>query len=90
MAKNGHGVIVLMPPHPRNESLQLPASPVKAQSTNQVGPPPYGIGAQILRDIGVTKCVCSPARKMPSMTGALNSVTGFVTSPSKSDHVPFR
>jgi 3,4-dihydroxy 2-butanone 4-phosphate synthase/GTP cyclohydrolase II len=38
----------------------------------------YGIGAQILRDLGVSKMqlLASP-RKMPSMTGFDPEVTGF-------------
>ena len=44
-------------------------------------PRTYGIGAQILRDLGVTKMrLLSSPRKMPSMTGFDLEVTGFVTS----------
>jgi 3,4-dihydroxy 2-butanone 4-phosphate synthase / GTP cyclohydrolase II len=41
----------------------------------------YGIGAQILRDLGVTrmKLLGSP-RRMPSMTGYGLEVTGFVAA----------
>ncbi|HRE16519.1 MAG TPA: bifunctional 3,4-dihydroxy-2-butanone-4-phosphate synthase/GTP cyclohydrolase II, partial [Rhodocyclaceae bacterium] len=55
------------------------------------GPPPkwdprsYGIGAQILRDLGVTRMrLLSSPRKMPSMTAGFDlEVTGFVTCPSE-------
>ena len=39
----------------------------------------YGIGAQILRDLGVTRMkVLGPPRKMPSMTGWDLEVTGYL------------
>jgi 3,4-dihydroxy 2-butanone 4-phosphate synthase/GTP cyclohydrolase II len=42
----------------------------------------YGIGAQILRDVGVgqMKLLANP-RKMPSMTGFNLEVTGYMDSP---------
>jgi 3,4-dihydroxy 2-butanone 4-phosphate synthase/GTP cyclohydrolase II len=47
-------------------------------------PRTYGIGAQILRDLGVTKMrLLSSPRRMPSMTGFDLEVTGFVTSPAE-------
>ena len=44
----------------------------------------YGIGAQILRDLGVRKMklLASP-RRMPSMTGFDLEVTGYVRSPAE-------
>ena len=44
----------------------------------------YGIGAQILRDLGVRKMklLASP-RRMPSMTGFDLEVTGYVSSPDE-------
>jgi 3,4-dihydroxy 2-butanone 4-phosphate synthase/GTP cyclohydrolase II len=42
----------------------------------------HGIGAQILRDLGVTRMrLLSSPRKMPSMTGFSLEVTGFVATP---------
>ena len=42
----------------------------------------YGIGAQILRQLGVGKMkLLSSPRRMPSMTGFDLEVTGFVTDP---------
>jgi len=39
----------------------------------------YGIGAQILRDLGVTRMkVLGAPRKMPSMTGFDLEVTGYL------------
>jgi 3,4-dihydroxy 2-butanone 4-phosphate synthase / GTP cyclohydrolase II len=74
------GVIVLL--H-RNESgealvgrLQQPeAAPIQARMDLRT----YGIGAQILRDLGVTKMkVMAMPRKMPSMTGFDLEVTGYL------------
>lgn len=46
----------------------------------------YGIGAQILRDLGVRKMklMASP-RRMPSMTGFDLEVTGYMASPTESE-----
>ena len=44
----------------------------------------YGIGAQILRDLGVSKMkLLSKPRKMPSMTGFDLKVSGYVNGESK-------
>jgi hypothetical protein len=57
-------------------------APPRAQA--KWDPRTYGIGAQILRDLGVTKMrLLSSPRKMPSMTGFDLEVTGFVTSPAE-------
>ena len=87
LAKNGHGVIVLMHRPEDGEALlarlngQNGNAP-RAQS--KWDPRTYGIGAQILRDLGVTKMrLLSSPRRMPSMTGFELEVTGFVTSPAE-------
>jgi 3,4-dihydroxy 2-butanone 4-phosphate synthase / GTP cyclohydrolase II len=84
LAKNGHGVIVLMHRPEDGEAIlsrltgSAPSAPVKWD------PRTYGIGAQILRDVGVSKMrLLSSPRKMPSMTGFGLEVSGFVTSPSE-------
>jgi 3,4-dihydroxy 2-butanone 4-phosphate synthase/GTP cyclohydrolase II len=42
----------------------------------------YGIGAQILRDVGVGRMrLLANPRKMPSMTGFNLEVTGYMDSP---------
>ncbi|MEK9816464.1 MAG: bifunctional 3,4-dihydroxy-2-butanone-4-phosphate synthase/GTP cyclohydrolase II, partial [Limnobacter sp.] len=44
----------------------------------------YGIGAQILRDLGVNKMkLLSRPRKMPSMTGFDLEVSGYVNGETK-------
>jgi 3,4-dihydroxy 2-butanone 4-phosphate synthase/GTP cyclohydrolase II len=80
----GSGVIVLMR---RSESADdlleriqrtTPKAPAKVDLRN------YGIGAQILRDIGVTKMrLLATPRKMPSMVGFDLEVTGYVTPEMK-------
>jgi 3,4-dihydroxy 2-butanone 4-phosphate synthase/GTP cyclohydrolase II len=49
----------------------------------------YGIGAQILRDLGVRKMklLASP-RRMPSMAGFDLEVTGYIASPADLDLIP--
>ena len=46
----------------------------------------YGIGSQILRDVGVRRMrLLGKARRMPSMTGFGLEVTGFTAAPSTKD-----
>ena len=87
LAKKGHGVIVLMHRSEDGEALlsrltgQIQQSP---RVQTKWDPRTYGIGAQILRDNGVSKMrLLSSPRKMPSMTGFGLEVTGFVTSPAE-------
>jgi len=83
LAKAEAGVIVLL--H-RPETGQDILSSLSDQGDAPVpaakwDPRIYGIGAQILRDLGVRKMklMASP-RRMPSMTGFDLEVTGYVTS----------
>ena len=49
----------------------------------------YGIGAQILRDVGVGKMrVLSNPRKLGSMSGYGLEVTGFIAMPGSGDSPP--
>jgi 3,4-dihydroxy 2-butanone 4-phosphate synthase/GTP cyclohydrolase II len=84
LTRFGHGVIVLMHRPEDGEALlarltgTAPSAPVKWD------PRTYGIGAQILRDLGVSRMrLLSSPRKMPSMTGFGLEVTGFVTTPAE-------
>ena len=86
LAQAESGVIVLLR-RPENgadllAALQAP-SPTQ-RSTAKWDPRIYGIGAQILRDLGVgkMKLLASP-RRMPSMTGFDLEVTSYVTSPEQ-------
>jgi 3,4-dihydroxy 2-butanone 4-phosphate synthase/GTP cyclohydrolase II len=87
LAKKGHGVIVLMHRSEDGEALLSRLTGQNQQSPRvqtKWDPRTYGIGAQILRDNGVSKMrLLSSPRKMPSMTGFGLEVTGFVTSPAE-------
>ena len=75
----GQGVDTLLP-------QLLPAADV-APARTQMDLRTYGVGAQILRELGVTrmKLLGSP-RRMPSMTGYGLEVTGFLPSAPSSSH----
>ncbi|MDD2742426.1 MAG: bifunctional 3,4-dihydroxy-2-butanone-4-phosphate synthase/GTP cyclohydrolase II [Rhodocyclaceae bacterium] len=84
MAKFGHGVIVLMHRPEDGEALLARLTGTVPSAPAKWDPRTYGIGAQILRDLGVSKMrLLSSPRKMPSMTGFGLEVTGFVTSPAE-------
>uniref|UniRef100_UPI00384F6933 bifunctional 3,4-dihydroxy-2-butanone-4-phosphate synthase/GTP cyclohydrolase II n=1 Tax=Quatrionicoccus australiensis TaxID=138118 RepID=UPI00384F6933 len=84
LAKHGHGVIVLLHRPEDSEALLTRLTGKTPQAPAKWDPRSYGIGAQILRDLGVTKMrLLSSPRKMPSMTGFQLEVTGFVTSPAE-------
>jgi len=87
LAKKGHGVIVLMHRSEDGEALLSRLTGQNQQSPRvqtKWDPRTYGIGAQILRDNGVSKMrLLSSPRKMPSMPGFGLEVTGFVTSPAE-------
>jgi 3,4-dihydroxy 2-butanone 4-phosphate synthase/GTP cyclohydrolase II len=79
---HGRGVAVLLNAGESAGSLldHIQGSPaVSGGSRGQMDLRTYGIGAQILRDLGVSrmKLMGSP-RRMPSMTGYGLEVTGFV------------
>jgi len=83
LAKHGHGVIVLMHRPEDGEALlaRLTSDPSVARPQAKWDPRTYGIGAQILRDLGVSRMrLLSSPRKMPSMTGFSLEVTGFIPS----------
>ena len=80
------GVIVLLR---RPETCHVILAALVEQSPTQRpaakwDPRMYGIGAQILRDLGVRKMklLASP-RRMPSMTGFDLEVTGYISSPAE-------
>ena len=87
LAKAESGVIVLLR---RPETGQDVLSALSEQAVTQRqavrDPRIYGIGAQILRDLGVRKMklMASP-RRMPSMTGFDLEVTGYVTPDADSE-----
>ena len=79
------GVIVLLRrPQSDDDIAGFFSEPTPApRQAKKWDPRLYGIGAQILRDLGVRKMrlLASP-RKMPSMAGFDLEVTGFVASPA--------
>jgi len=84
LARNGHGVIVLMHRPEDGEALLARLTGTAPRGQAKWDPRTYGIGAQILRDLGVGKMrLLSSPRKMPSMTGFGLEVAGFVTSPAE-------
>ncbi len=83
LVKNGHGIIVLMQ---REEKSQDWIDRLNGQikQIHKWDPRTYGIGAQILRDLGVKKMrLLSRPQKMPSMAGFGLEVTGFITQLSE-------
>ncbi|MDP2852493.1 MAG: bifunctional 3,4-dihydroxy-2-butanone-4-phosphate synthase/GTP cyclohydrolase II, partial [Gallionella sp.] len=79
----GCGVIVLMRRTESAEDLLERIQRTTAKPPAKVDLRNYGIGAQMLRDIGVTRMrLLAVPRKMPSMVGFDLEVTGYV-SPEK-------
>ncbi|MDD2686098.1 MAG: bifunctional 3,4-dihydroxy-2-butanone-4-phosphate synthase/GTP cyclohydrolase II [Gallionella sp.] len=76
------GVLVLM--HQGETAQALLARALETQAEHQSvkwDPKSYGIGAQILRDVGVGKmCLIGTARKMPSMAGFGLEIVGYCSS----------
>ena len=55
--------------------------PAEAAARGQMDLRTYGVGAQILRDLGIAKMrLLGSPRRMPSMTGYGLEVTGFVAA----------
>jgi 3,4-dihydroxy 2-butanone 4-phosphate synthase/GTP cyclohydrolase II len=79
----GAGVMVLLNCQQTSEALdQRLAETRPARQGRSMDLRTYGIGAQILRDLGVGRMrLMAAPRKMPSMTGFGLEVTGYVESP---------
>jgi len=85
LARVEAGVIVLLHrPESGQDLLALLREPISGIPTaTRWDPRIYGIGAQILRDLGVGKMkLLSSPRRMPSMTGFDLEVTGYIATPS--------
>lgn len=87
IARFGNGVIVLLHrPLSGTDLLAGLTTPREAQAVHKWDPRTYGIGAQILRDLGVRRMrLIGSARRMPSMAGFHLEVTGFVSQLSDLD-----
>lgn len=87
LCRYGHGVIVLMHRSESGEEMLNQLNGSAPSATAKWDPRTYGIGAQILRELGVTKMrLLSSPHKMPSMTGFGLEVTGFISSPAELEH----
>jgi 3,4-dihydroxy 2-butanone 4-phosphate synthase/GTP cyclohydrolase II len=77
----GSGVMVLMNCSQPGEPLELEEAKPKAGRSLDLRL--YGIGAQILRDLGVgrMRLMVAAPRKMPSMTGFGLEVVGYLSAP---------
>ena len=78
ISEAGSGVLVLL--HRTEDGEQLLTH---LGETGQAEPKPdlrnYGIGAQILRDVGATRMrLLATPRRMPSMTGFDLEITGYL------------
>jgi 3,4-dihydroxy 2-butanone 4-phosphate synthase/GTP cyclohydrolase II len=88
LARAGSGVIVLLHrPESGQDILAALGEPTAAKRPAvKWDPRIYGIGAQILRDLGVRRMkVLSSPRRMPSMTGFDLEVTGHIATPADLD-----
>ncbi len=87
LAKAEAGVIVLLHrPESGQDILAALAATGEKRPAAKWDPRIYGIGAQILRDLGVRKMkLLSSPRRMPSVTGFDLEVTGHIASPAELD-----
>jgi 3,4-dihydroxy 2-butanone 4-phosphate synthase/GTP cyclohydrolase II len=70
----GHDVLTLLP-------QLLPQQPTRPARGMQMDLRTYGVGAQILRDLGITRMkLLGRPRRMPSMMGYGLEVINFVTA----------
>jgi 3,4-dihydroxy 2-butanone 4-phosphate synthase/GTP cyclohydrolase II len=83
IAQAGTGVVVLLNCNQASDALDARlAASRPARQGRSMELRTYGIGAQILRDLGVGRMrLMAAPRKMPSMTGFGLEVTGYVESP---------
>jgi len=79
IARNGHGAVILLRrPVSAEEMLAALGVENNLQPATKWDPRIFGIGAQILRDLGVGRMrVLATPRRMPSMSGFGLEVTGF-------------
>jgi 3,4-dihydroxy 2-butanone 4-phosphate synthase/GTP cyclohydrolase II len=69
-----------------SRSAQGESAPVSAQDGERHGLRTFGIGAQILRDLGVRQArLLARPRKMPSMAGFALTITGYHNEPGVTD-----
>lgn len=84
VAKAECGVIVLLHRQESADELLARVQPESRDAPAKIALRNYGIGAQILRDLGVKKmCLLALPRRMPSMAGFDLEVTGYLQPPVK-------
>jgi len=90
IARNGSGVMVLLNCSQSDDALEArlsdesPDARASRRSDRSADLRTYGIGAQILRDLGVGRMrVMAAPRKMPSMTGFGLEVLGYADLPRR-------
>jgi 3,4-dihydroxy 2-butanone 4-phosphate synthase / GTP cyclohydrolase II len=82
IARSEHGVLVLLHRSESAQELRHRAVTEQPRTETKMDLRNYGIGAQILRDLGVGRMrVLARPRKMPSMTGFDLEVTGYEEIP---------
>ncbi|MCL2657584.1 MAG: bifunctional 3,4-dihydroxy-2-butanone-4-phosphate synthase/GTP cyclohydrolase II [Betaproteobacteria bacterium] len=81
IAANGHGALVLLRRYESGEEILERLAPSGARRpTSKWDPRLFGIGAQILRQLGVGKVrLLANPRRMPNVTGFGLEVTGYVS-----------
>ena len=85
IAKSGAGVMVLLNCNQTSEALDARLTETRpARQGRSMDLRTYGIGAQILRELGVGRMrLMAAPRKMPSMAGFGLEVTGYAESPGR-------
>jgi len=79
------GIIVMLRRDEKSQDIIHAIKSANQPVSNKHTLKDYGIGAQILRDLGVVKmCLMGESRKIPSMAGFGLEITGFIDSPSDS------
>lgn len=85
ICEEGSGVIVMLRRDENGQDLIHAIKSADQPVSNKHTLKDYGIGAQILRDLGVVKmCLMGEPRKIPSMAGFGLEVTDFIESPPDS------
>jgi 3,4-dihydroxy 2-butanone 4-phosphate synthase/GTP cyclohydrolase II len=86
IADSGCGVVLMLHRQETSSTLLAALKDDGPRAQSKWDPRSYGIGAQILRDIGVGKMrLMSSPRKMPSMAGFGLEVTGYFSTPATGD-----
>jgi 3,4-dihydroxy 2-butanone 4-phosphate synthase/GTP cyclohydrolase II len=80
----GEGALVLLNCTQSTDALQARLGELRPPPGRSVDLRVYGIGAQILRDLGIGRMrLMAAPRKMPSMAGFGLEVTGYVNRPPR-------